>query len=154
MIRSTSLSGCNLRPCPSCSGCPPDLRPVGSCAGRGLALGGSDDGGWEEFRDVCLSRASTSTSRLSNSCTNPRTAGGVAAQSSRLIPVGGACSGIAGVLPITKPHARQSHVPRCAVTFFLLLFYRLLNDLLGLPPNTGVMRQSHPEHDCRHFAVQ
>ena len=47
MIWSTSLSGFNLRPWPSWPGCPPDLRPEGSFAGRGLALGGSEDGGLE-----------------------------------------------------------------------------------------------------------
>ena len=51
-IRSTSLSGFNPRPWPSCPGCPPDFCPVGSFAGRGRALGGSEDGGLEELRDV------------------------------------------------------------------------------------------------------
>src|SRR5262249_31405475 len=105
------LSGCNLRPWPSCPGCPPAWRPVGAFVDRGCALGGSDDGGLDEFRDVCLSRASSCATRCSNSLTTTRTVTGVAFQSSSLIPSGGEGFAMIGSLPITKPQLPQSLAP-------------------------------------------
>src|SRR5262249_23764192 len=96
---------------PSCPGCPPDCRPGGSFAGRGRALGGSEDGGLEELREVWVSRASSCATRRSNSVTNTRTATGVALQSSSLIPGGGQWFEMIGSLPITKSLLRQSHAP-------------------------------------------
>src|SRR2546427_10717221 len=123
MIWSTSLSGFNLRPWPSCPGCPPDFRPVGSFAARGFACGGSDDGGLEEFRDGCLSRASSCATRCSNSMTTTRTATGVALQSSSLIPSGGnGFDMLARCLSLNR-RCYNLTLPICAVTYLLLGFF-------------------------------
>jgi hypothetical protein len=111
MMWLTSFSGFNCRWWPSCPGWPPVLRPDGSLLRRGFACGGSDDGGFEEFRDVCLSRASRFASRCSSSVTSTRTATGVAVQSSVLIPGGGPTSCIVAVVLITNLPLRQSRIP-------------------------------------------
>ena len=46
-----------------CLFCPPACLPRGTRGGRGGAMGGSDDGGFEEFSECCWRRASTSATR-------------------------------------------------------------------------------------------
>src|SRR4029453_4476148 len=76
-------------PVPGWPGWPPVRCPEGRQAGRDR-VGGSDEGGLEELREVCLSCSSNRAKRCSTARAHARTLGGVAAQSSTLIPVGGA----------------------------------------------------------------
>ena len=77
--RSTRSAGSGTRPCPACPGCPPLARPDGRRGGRGGALGGSDDGGLDEVREVLLACSSNRATRSSRSATTTRTIAGVAA---------------------------------------------------------------------------
>src|SRR3989304_5685206 len=89
----TDSTGLSDRPCPGWPVCPPAFRPEGGGFGRGGALGGSDDGGFDELRDVWLTRSSSSARRFwsaatvsSRDPTSCCTADGVAAQSSAEMP--------------------------------------------------------------------
>jgi len=87
-MRVTSSRGLSRRPFPLCPFCPPRVRPEDGRWGRVGALGGSDDGGFDELCEVlrCLSSSSATlcvscwtvaNSKTTNSCTT----GGVATQS-------------------------------------------------------------------------
>jgi hypothetical protein len=60
---------------PSCPACPPGLRPLLFRSDRFLGPGlprPSLDGGLEEFREFCFSRASSSAIRSRARCNSPR----------------------------------------------------------------------------------
>jgi len=66
---ATTVSGSSRsRLCCLCPGCPPCARPVGSLDCRG-APGGSDDGGFDEFWEVCPRRARSSAFSASSFAT-------------------------------------------------------------------------------------
>src|SRR2546428_4895011 len=92
---------------PGWPGCPPVFRSEGLRAGR-AKVGGSDEGGLEELREVCLSRSSNRAKRCSTVRAHARTLGGATAQSSTLIPVGGAsCDGIRTTRLLVVYHPRR-----------------------------------------------
>jgi hypothetical protein len=94
------LGGTSGRWCPGCPGCPPAVRPRGVRGASAGADGGSDDGGWDEFREVCPTRAWRSRTTVWSSVicvlwawristrlsTTNRTDSGVAVQSAGVIP--------------------------------------------------------------------
>ena len=65
-----------------CPGCPPFRFPLGVLGGAGLACGGSEDGGLDEFEESWPSRASRSASRASRYRMYACTAGGRASNTS------------------------------------------------------------------------
>jgi len=110
-MRSTCSTGSSGRPCPAWPTCPPAGRPEWARLRRAGALGGSEDGGRDDVREVCFSRSSSAARRASSvvsrascssrrrcwSCTSVRTAAGVAAQSSAEMSGGRAGSGMSPV---------------------------------------------------------
>ena len=59
----------SARVTPLCPGWPPRLRPDGFRFGLAATFGGSDEGGFEEFREFIPSRASSSATRAMSSAT-------------------------------------------------------------------------------------
>src|SRR5215211_6587071 len=89
---STASGGLSTRWAPGWPGCPPGGRPLGGRDGRRGALGGSHDGGRDEYCECCRSCASNSPTRACSAASSPRkkrsTVSGVRAHSSGETPAG------------------------------------------------------------------